>query len=88
MHLCVYYHFEFLLLPLQILFKIPCLSVVLILNQNTQEMQNSTTSDFKCSKRNLTHVDIRLLGLQYTYARLALLMFMPNIIVTVTGISC
>ena len=35
-----------------------------VLNQNNQKMKNSTTSDPKGSKRNMNHVDIRLMGLQ------------------------
>ena len=30
----------------------------------SQKIENSSLSDFKCSKKNLNHVDIRLIGLQ------------------------
>ena len=64
MYSCFCYHWEFLPLQLEKLLQNPMFPLMQILNQNIQKIQNSTTSDPKCSERNMNQVDIRLMGLQ------------------------
>ena len=56
---------EFLPLQLEILSQNPIFVLLQLLNHNMQKIQNSTMSDPKCSKRNMNHVHVRLMGLQY-----------------------
>ena len=64
MYSCVCYHCEFLPLHIEILYQEPMFVLPQVLNQNIQKIKNSTTSNPKGSKRNMNHVDIRLMGLQ------------------------
>ena len=64
MYSCVFYHRELLPLQLEILSQNPMFVLLQVLKQNIQNIHNSTTSDPKCSKRKMNHLDIRLMGLQ------------------------
>ena len=52
---------EFLPLQLEMRSRNPMFVLLQVINQN---IQNPTTSDPKCSKRNMNHVDVTLMGLQ------------------------
>ena len=55
---------EFLPLHLEIISQSPMFVLMQVLNQNIQKIENSTTSDPKSIKRNMNHVDIRVMELQ------------------------
>ena len=55
---------EFLPLQLEVPSKNALIIVLQAVNQNIQKFTNSPTSNFKCSKKNINHADVRLMGLQ------------------------
>ena len=58
------YHCIFLPLQFEIRSQNPMFVLLQVFNQNIEKIHNSTTSNPESSKRNLSHVDIRLMGLQ------------------------
>ena len=64
MYSCPRYHCEFLPLQFEVTFRNEMFVLLQVINQNMQKVQNSTRSDPKCSKKNMNHVDIRLLQRQ------------------------
>ena len=49
---------------LKLISQHPMIVLMQVVIQNIQKIQISTTSDLKCSKKNMNHVVIRLMGLQ------------------------